>query len=67
VSVNVELPDTITDWVATGYALNAETGIGVALAPANVRNLGFNSFLMKSCQLIQLLINYQTILDIVIM
>jgi len=44
VSVNVELPDTITDWVATGYALNAETGIGVALAPANVRNFGFNSF-----------------------
>jgi hypothetical protein len=30
------VPDTITDWVATGYALNAESGLGVAPVPANV-------------------------------
>ncbi|XP_060591789.1 CD109 antigen-like isoform X2 [Ruditapes philippinarum] len=36
VVMTATVPDTITDWVATGYALNAESGLGVAPVPANV-------------------------------
>ncbi|WAQ99427.1 A2MG-like protein, partial [Mya arenaria] len=35
-TLTMEVPDTITDWVATGFALNRDSGIGVASQPANV-------------------------------
>ena len=36
VVMEATVPDTITDWVATGFALNPESGLGVAPIPANV-------------------------------
>lgn len=34
--MTVTVPDTITDWVATGYALNKNSGLGIATESANV-------------------------------
>ncbi|XP_052281092.1 CD109 antigen-like [Dreissena polymorpha] len=36
VNIAATIPDTITTWVATGYALNEKTGLGVAKESANV-------------------------------
>ena len=34
---NIKVPDTITSWVTTGFALNKKYGLGVAPSPAKVR------------------------------
>ncbi|XP_045204827.2 CD109 antigen-like [Mercenaria mercenaria] len=36
VIMTATVPDTITDWVATGFALNPDSGLGVAPVAANV-------------------------------
>ncbi|KAL4230201.1 Ovostatin-like [Mactra antiquata] len=36
VGLSVTVPDTITDWIATGYALNKNSGLGVASDSANL-------------------------------
>ena len=28
--MSVDLPDTITTWIATGFAMNSQTGFGIA-------------------------------------
>lgn len=37
--IDTIVPDTITTWVATAFALNEESGLGVAPSPANVINV----------------------------
>ena len=36
--ISAVVPDTITTWVASAYAMNRQTGLGVAPVPANVSN-----------------------------
>ena len=35
-SVSSTVPDTITSWVASAFAMSTQTGIGVAESPAKV-------------------------------
>jgi hypothetical protein len=35
--ITATVPDTITDWITTGFALNRESGIGFVTEPVNVR------------------------------
>ena len=37
VDINAEVPDTITEWVATAFALNKDSGLGAVEQPSNVR------------------------------
>jgi CD109 antigen len=41
VTIECTVPDTITSWVATAFAMNRETGLGFS-SPAEVRNLTFH-------------------------
>ena len=34
--IEAMVPDTITDWVASAFALNTRTGVGIVEEPANV-------------------------------
>ena len=34
--IETTVPDTITTWVATAFAVNKKSGLGVAPTPANV-------------------------------
>lgn len=36
ITLNVKVPDTITSWVATAFAVNPDTGLGLTPQPANV-------------------------------
>ncbi|VDI72534.1 Hypothetical predicted protein [Mytilus galloprovincialis] len=44
-SVTSEIPDTITQWIATSFVVNPRTGLGVAADPAKIIN--FQRFFMR--------------------
>ncbi|XP_071165262.1 CD109 antigen-like [Mytilus edulis] len=44
-SVTSEIPDTITQWIATSFVVNPRTGLGVAANPAKIIN--FQRFFMR--------------------
>ncbi|XP_052104443.1 CD109 antigen-like isoform X2 [Mytilus californianus] len=44
-SVTSLVPDTITQWIATSFAVNPRTGLGVAANPAKITN--FQRFFMR--------------------
>ncbi len=44
-SVNVEIPDTITSWIVTGFSLSAEKGLGYQKEQSKI--LAFRDFFVK--------------------
>jgi len=44
-SVNVEVPDTITSWIVTGFSLSAEKGLGYQKEPSKI--VAFRDFFVK--------------------
>lgn len=40
-TLGVVVPDTITQWIASSYAINPLTGLGISLEKANVSNCDF--------------------------
>ena len=39
VTINTTIPDTITSWVASAFAVNSQTGLGVAPSTAKVKRI----------------------------
>ncbi|CAI5439953.1 unnamed protein product [Caenorhabditis angaria] len=37
IALNLPAPDTITTWIATAFAVNAETGLGIAAQPVKLK------------------------------